>query len=136
MSTLTMDTVTSRSNLPRWVALLALALIALIWGGMYLRDNLPNGQSVMGHAMSGTGAAFLTPLAIVCAIGLWLRSAWGWWASLIAFGWTTISYLLTLMVVIASGDKAGLLTWSIGLLLVALVVAVLLPATRNACLKR
>ena len=47
MSTLTMDTGMSRSNLPRWVALLALALIALIWGGMYLRDNLPNGQSVM-----------------------------------------------------------------------------------------
>jgi len=136
MSTLTMDTDTSRSNLPRGVALLALAMIALIWGGMYLRDNLPNGQLVMGHAMSGTGAAFLTPIAIVCAIGLWLRTPWGWWASVIGFGWTTISYLLTLMVVIASGDRAGLLTWSIGFLLVALVVLVLLPATRNACMKR
>lgn len=131
----TADQPVPRSNLPRWSALLALLLLAVVWGGMYLRDTLPDGQVLMGHAMSGTGATFLTPIVLACAIGLWLRSRWGWWVSLIAFGWTTTSYLLTLMVVIASGDRTGILTWSIGVLLVTLVVLVLLPPTRDACLK-
>ncbi len=126
----------ARSSLPRWVALLALLLLAVIWGGMYLRDNLPDGQIMMGHAMSGTGAAFLTPLVLVCALGLWLRSRWGWWVSLIAFGWTTASYLLTLMVVVASGDRTGVLTWIIGALLIGVLVLLLLPSTRHACLTR
>jgi len=124
------------SNLPRWTALLALVLLAVVWGGMYLRDTLPDGQVLMGHGMSGTGASFITPLVLICALGLWLRSKWGWWVSLIGFGWVAISYMLTLMVVIASGDRTGILTWTIGALLLALVVVVLLPPTRDACLKR
>jgi len=102
---------------------------------MYLRDNLPSGQSVMGHAMSGTGAA---SHAARHRVRHWLVVAYrlGMVGQPDRLRLTTISYLLTLMVVIASGDRAGLLTWSIGLLLIALVVGVLLPATRNACLKR
>ncbi|MCC7547442.1 MAG: hypothetical protein IT532_06735 [Burkholderiales bacterium] len=125
-----------RSNLPRWAALLALVLLVVIWGGMLLRESLPNGQTLLGQAVGSTGAAFLTPLALICAVGLWLRTAWGWWVSVIVFAWQGVSYALFLMVVLASGDVTGILTWLTGAILVVLVVLLLLPPTRNACLQR
>ncbi len=126
----------ARSNLPRWAALLILVLVVVVWGGMLLRQSLPNGQTLLGQAMGSTGAAFLTPLALVAAVGLWLRTAWGWWASVIVFGWQGVSYALFLMVVVASGDVTGILTWLTGALLAGVLVLVLLPATRHACLRR
>jgi len=126
----------ARTNLPRWVALLILVLVVVVWGGMLLRQSLPNGQTLLGQAMGSTGAAFLTPLALAAAVGLWLRTAWGWWASVIVFGWQGVSYALFLMVVVASGDVTGVLTWLTGALLAGVLVLVLLPATRQACLRR
>lgn len=125
-----------RSTLPRWAALLALVLVVVVWGGMLLRESLPNGHTLLGQGIGSTGAAFITPLALVSAVGLWLRRAWGWWVSVIAVGWQGVSYVLFLMVVIASGDVTGILTWLTGLLLLILLVVLLLPATRRACLGR
>lgn len=137
MSASTLDAVSgTRSNLPRWAALLVLVLLVVVWGGMLLRQSLPNGQTLLGQAMGSTGAAFLTPLALAAAVGLWLRTAWGWWASVIVFGWQGVSYVLFLMVVVASGDVTGILTWLTGVLLAGVLVLVLLPATRHACLRR
>ncbi len=126
----------ARSSLPRWAALLVLVLLAAIWGGMLLRESLPSGHTRLGQAIGSTGAAFLTPLALVSAIGLWFRTAWGWWVSVIVFGWQGVSYVLFLMVVIASGDVTGPLTWLTGALLLGVLGVLLLPPTRNACLKR
>jgi hypothetical protein len=36
--------------------------------------------------------------------------------------------------VLASGDATGILTWLTGLLLLALLVLLLLPGTRRACI--
>lgn len=126
----------TRATLPRWAALLVLVLVMVVWGGMLLREALPNGRTLLGQGIGSTGAAFITPLALVSAVGLWLRSAWGWWVSVIAVGWQVVSYVLFLMVVIASGDVTGILTWLTGSLLLILLVVLLLPATRRACLGR
>ena len=120
----------------RIAALLALLLVVFVWGGILLRRSLPDGQILLGQGVDTTGATFITPIAIAAALGLWLRTAWGWWLSLIAVAWQLVSYALFLVIVLASGDRAGILTWGTGALLLALLVVILLPAVRNACLKR
>jgi len=120
--------------LPRFAALLALALVALVWGGIWLRNAAPAVAPLLGQAIAATGAMFITPIALAAAVGLWLRKSWGWWFSLIVAAYQTVSYLLFLMVVLASGDATGLLTWLTALLLVALLVVLLLPGTRRACI--
>lgn len=121
---------------PRIAALLVLALLAVLWGGIWLRQNLPNGQILFGQGVDTTGAMFITPVALAAALGLWLRTTWGWWLSLIAVSWEFIAYMLFLVVTLATGDRTGLLTWSTAVVLLGLLVTLLLPAVRNACLKR
>lgn len=121
---------------PRIAASLALLLLVVLWGGIWLRRNLPNGQILLGQGMDTTGALFLTPVAVLAALGLWFRTVWGWWLSLIAVGWQLVSYALFLVIVLASGDRTGILTWTTGLLLLVLLIVVLLPAVRDACLKQ
>lgn len=121
---------------PRIAALLVLVLLGVLWSGIWLRQNLPNGQILFGQGIDTTGAMFLTPVALAAAIGLWLRTTWGWWLSLIAVSWEFIAYMLFLVVTLATGDRTGLLTWSTAAVLLALLVTLLLPAVRNVCLHR
>ena len=126
--------VRGRSALPRIAAALAVAFVALAWGGIWLRGAEPSVGPWLGQGIGATGAMFITPIALAAAVGLWLRTTWGWWFSLIVAGYQAISYILFLIVVLASGDATGILTWLTGLLLVALLVVLLLPATRRACI--
>ncbi|HZR02253.1 MAG TPA: hypothetical protein VFA81_03660 [Burkholderiales bacterium] len=130
------QTAIHRSYLPRVAALLAVVLVVVLWGGILLRKSLPNGQVLLGQGVDTTGAAFITPIALAAALGLWFRTVWGWWLSLIAIGWQLTSYLLFLIIVLASGDRTGILTWLTGALLLGLLIVILLPGVRNACLKR
>jgi len=57
----------------------------------------------------------------------------GWWFSLIVTGYQTVSYALFLIVVLASGDATGALTWLTGMWLLAMLIVLLLPGTRRAC---
>ena len=66
-------------------------------------------------------------------MGLWLRKPWGWWFSLIVVGWQAVSYVLFLIVVLASGDATGPLTWATAFALLLVLIALLLPGTRRAC---
>jgi hypothetical protein len=75
----------------------------------------------------------LTPIALAVVVGLWLHAAWGWWFSLIVTGYQAVSYALFLIVVLASGDATGALTWLTGLWLLAMLIVLLLPGTRRAC---
>lgn len=121
---------------PRIAALLVLVLLAVLWGGLWLRQNTPNGQILFGQGVDTTGAMFITPVALAAALGLWLRTTWGWWLSLIAVSWEFIAYTLFLVVTLATEDRTGLLTWSTAAVLLVLLVTLLLPAVRNACLDR
>jgi hypothetical protein len=119
--------------LPRCAAALVLAFVLTVWAGVLVRENLPGAERILGQGIGSTGAVFITPLALVAAVGLWLRTGWGWWFSLIVGGYQATSYLLFLMVVIASGDRTGVLTWGSGSVLVAFLTVLLLPGTRVAC---
>jgi hypothetical protein len=121
---------------PRVAALLAVLLIVVLWTGIWLRRVMPDGQILLGQGVDITGAMFITPIAIAAALGLWFRTVWGWWLSLITVSWEAISYLLFLVIVLASGDRTGILTWTTGAVLLALLVVILLPAVRNNCLNR
>jgi benzodiazapine receptor len=121
------------AGLPRVAAALTLLFVALVWGGILLREALPSTGPLLGQGIGSTGAAFLTPIALVVAVGLWLRATWGWWFSLIVTGYQAVSYALFLIVVLASGDATGALTWLTGLWLLLIVIVLLLPGTRRAC---
>ena len=121
-------------SLPRVAALLVVAFVGVVWGGVLLKQRFPQIQNALGQGLGSTGLAFIAPVALVAAIGLWLRKPWGWWFSLIVASWQAVSYLLFLIVVLASGDETGPLTWATGLVLVAALVVILLPGTRRACL--
>jgi hypothetical protein len=122
--------------LPRWAAALALTFVLVVWGGVVLRENLASAERILGQGIGSTGAVFITPLALVAVAGLWLRTGWGWWFSLFIGGYQAMSYVLFLMVVIASGDRTGLLTWGSALVLAAFLAVLLLPGTRAACTAR
>lgn len=120
--------------LPRIAAVLLIGFVGVVWAGVLLKQRFPDMQSALGQGIGTTGATFIAPVALVAAVGLWLRQTWGWWFSLIVVGWQTVSYLLFLMVVAASGDVTGPLTWLTGGVLVAVLVLILLPGTRGPCL--
>lgn len=119
--------------LPRFAALLAVAIVALAWSGIWLRNAAPSAGSMLGPGIGTTGALFITPIALAAAVALWLRTSWGWWFGLIVAAYQAISYILFLVVVLASGDATGIATWVTGLLLLALLIVLLLPGTRRAC---
>jgi uncharacterized membrane protein (DUF2068 family) len=121
--------------LPRVAAVLVLAFVGVIWGGVALKQRFPDMQNALGQGIGTTGLTFIAPISLAVAIGLWLRKPWGWWFSLIVAGWQAVSYLLFLVVVLASGDVTGPLTWATALVLVVLLVVILLPGTRRACLQ-
>jgi hypothetical protein len=121
--------------LPRVAAVLVLAFVGVVWAGVFLKQRFPQIQNALGQGLGSTGLAFIAPVALGAAIGLWLRKPWGWWFSLIVAGWQAVSYLLFLIVVLASGDETGPLTWTTALVLVVLLVVILLPGTRRACLE-
>lgn len=122
-----------RGTLPRLAAALAIVFVLVVWSGVVLRDSTIVAERILGQGIGSTGALFVTPLALVAAVGLWLRTAWGWWFSLIVGGYQAMSYILFLMVVIASQDRTGWLTWVTALALLAFLAVLLLPATRAAC---
>ena len=121
------------AGLPRLAALLLLAFVGTVGAGVLLKQRFPDMQNALGQAIGVTGLTFIAPVALVAAVGLWLRQPWGWWFSLIVVGWQAVSYVLFLMVVIASGDATGPLTWITALVLLLALVAILLPGTRHAC---
>jgi hypothetical protein len=123
-------------GLPRLAAVLVLAFVATVWAGVWLKQRFPDMQNALGEAMGLTGLTFIAPVALVAAIGLWLRKPWGWWFSVIAVGWQAVSYALFLVVALASEAATGPLTWATALVLLAALVAILLPGTRRACLDR
>ena len=121
--------------MPRVAAALVIVFLSVIWTGILVRRDVPNVEALLGQGIGVTGAAFITPLALVAAAGLWLRKPWGWWFALIAIAYETMSYLLFLVIVLASEDLAGVLTWGTALSLIVLLVVVLLPATRRGCMR-
>jgi hypothetical protein len=122
--------------LPRIAAVLVLAFVAVVWGGVELKQRFPDMQNALGQGMGTTGLTFIAPVALAAAAGLWLRQPWGWWFSLVVVAWQAVSYLLFLVVVLASEDVTGPLTWATALVLVVTLVVILLPGTRRACLHR
>ena len=119
--------------MPRLAALLVVAFVGVIWAGILLKQRFPHLQNALGQGIGTTGLTFIAPIALVAAVGLWLRKLWGWWFSLIVVGWQAVSYVLFLIVVLASGDATGPLTWATALALLLVLMALLLPGTRRAC---
>ena len=105
--------------MPRLAALLVVAFVGVIWAGILLKQRFPHLQNALGQGIGTTGLTFIAPIALVAALGLWRRKPWGWWFSLI--------------VVLASGDATGPLTWATALALLLVLLAILLPGTRRAC---
>jgi lysylphosphatidylglycerol synthetase-like protein (DUF2156 family) len=85
---------------------------------------------------STTAGLVVSAVTLPVAAGLWLRSRWAWWAGLIAAIWQLLSYLLYIVVQTASGETVGAAGWVIAALLVAFLIVLLLPATRDTCLRR
>jgi ABC-type uncharacterized transport system permease subunit len=123
-----------RPSLPRLAALLVLAFVGIVGAGVLLKQRFPDLQNALGQGMGATGLTFVAPVALAAALGLWLRKPWGWWFSLIVVAWQALSYSLFLTVVLASGDATGPLTWATAVILVAMLVVILLPDTRRACI--
>jgi hypothetical protein len=122
-------------EMPRIAAVLLLAFVGVLWAGVLVKQRFPDLQNTLGQGIGITGVTFITPVALVAAVGLWLRQTWAWWFGLVVVGWQAVSYLLFLMVVVASGDITGPLTWLTGLWLLATLIAIVLPRTRRACLR-
>jgi hypothetical protein len=120
--------------LPRAAALIVLAMAAVLWADVLFPDRLAEIFGSTGY--SATAGLVISAVALPVVVGLWLRAGWAWWAGLIAGAWQLVSHLLQLIVMAVSGDKVGGAAWLIALLLAAFLVVLLLPATREACLRR
>ena len=124
----------ARIPFARVAAVLALVFVAVTWGSVMMPRLLPNAAISAGHSLGFTGALFITAFGLLIAIGLWLRSAWGWWVGLIAGGYQLLSFMLFLVVVLATNDPIELLTGVSMLVLLAFVVVLLLPPTMRSCM--
>ena len=123
-----------RSPLARVASVLALVFIASTWGSVLVPRFLPDTAAAAGHSLGFTGALFISAVGLAVAVGLWLRSAWGWWVGLIAGGYQLLSFALFATVVMATGDPIGPLTGLSMLALLAFMVVLLLPATMRSCM--
>ena len=119
----------------RIAAVLALAFVAVTWGSVMLPRLLPDAAAGTGHSMGFTGTLFITAIGLAVAVGLWVRSAWGWWVGLIAGAYQLLSFALFFVVVMATGDPIGLLTSLSMLVLLAFMVVLLLPPTMRSCMR-
>ena len=106
----------------------------MTWGSVVVPRLLPNDAVSVGRSLGFTGALFITAFGFVIAAGLWLRSAWGWWVGLIAGGYQFLSFMLFLVVVLATNDPIELLTGVSILVLLAFMVILLLPPTMRSCM--
>jgi hypothetical protein len=119
--------------LPRAAALIVLGMVAALWADVLFRDRLAEIIGSTGY--SATAGLVISAVALPVAVGLWLRAGWAWWAGLIAAAWQLVSHLLQLIVMTVSGDEVGGAAWLIAVLLAGFLVVLLLPATRNTCLR-
>jgi hypothetical protein len=119
--------------LPRAAALIVLGMVAALWADVLFRDRLAEIIGSTGY--SATAGLVISAVALPVAVGLWLRAGWAWWAGLIAVAWQLVSHLLQLIVMTVSGDEVGGAAWLIAVLLAGFLVVLLLPATRNTCLR-
>jgi hypothetical protein len=119
--------------LPRAAALIVLGMVAALWADVLFRDRLAEILGSTGY--SATAGLVISAVALPVAVGLWLRAGWAWWAGLIAAAWQLVSHLLQLIVMTVSGDEVGGAAWLIAVLLAGFLVVLLLPATRNTCLR-
>jgi len=124
----------ARIPFARVAAVLALVFVAVTWASVAAPRLLPNAAVSGGHSLGFTGALFITAFALVIATGLWLRSAWGWWVGLIAGGYQLLSFMLFLVVVLATDEPIELLTGVSMLVLLAFMVVLLLPPTMRSCM--
>ena len=124
----------ARIPFARVAAVLALVFVAVTWASVAAPRLLPNAAVSGGHSLGFTGALFITAFALVIATGLWLRSAWGWWVGLIAGGYQLLSFMLFLVVVLATNEPIELLTGVSMLVLLAFMVVLLLPPTMRSCM--
>lgn len=124
---------TAPSPLPRLAALVILLMAALLWMDVLFRERLIDLIGSSGY--STTAGVVIGAVALPVAVGLWLRAAWAWWAGLVAAVWQLLSLLLYVVVATASGAAVGAVGWLIALLLGAFLAVLLLPATRDACLR-
>ena len=109
-------------------------MVLVLWADILLRERLIGSIGTSGY--SATAGVVISAVALPIVIGLLLGAAWAWWAGLIAAAWQLISHLLYLIVTLASGETVGLPGWIIAALLGLFLVLLLLPATRDACIKR
>jgi uncharacterized membrane protein (DUF2068 family) len=123
-----------RTPLARVAAALSLAFIVVTWGSVLAPRLLPDAAVSAGHSLGFTGALFISAVGLAVAVGLWLRSAWGWWFGLIAGGYQLLSFALFATVVIATGDPIGPLTALSMVVLLAFMVVLLLPRTMRSCM--
>jgi hypothetical protein len=119
--------------LPRAAALIVLGMVAALWADVLFRDRLAEIIGSTGY--SATAGLVISAVALPVAVELWLRAGWAWWAGLIAAAWQLVSHLLQLIVMTVSGDEVGGAAWLIAVLLAGFLIVLLLPATRNTCLR-
>jgi hypothetical protein len=120
--------------LPRVAAVVVLAMALVLWVDVLFRARLVDtlGSSVY----STTAGLVISAVTLPVAAGLWLRLAWAWWVGLIAAAALLVSYLLQAIVVTVTGGTLGAADWLISMLLVVFLIVLLLPTTRNTCLRR
>jgi hypothetical protein len=106
----------------------------VLWVDVLFRARLVDtlGSSVY----STTAGLVISAVTLPVAAGLWLRLAWAWWVGLIAAAALLVSYLLQAIVVTVTGGTLGAADWLISMLLVVFLIVLLLPTTRNTCLRR
>jgi len=122
------------SLLPRAAALVLLVMAVVLWVDVLFRARLIDAIGSSGY--STTAGVVISAVTLPVAAGLWFRVGWAWWAGLIAAVWQLLSHLLYIVVTTTSGEAVGAVGWLIALLLAVFLIVLLLPATREACLRR
>jgi hypothetical protein len=122
---------TSARWLPRLAVLMVLLFVVATWLGVLLADV---GGGGAGSSIKAPFALLITGIALVLAVGLWLRRSWAYWAAIVAGSWQLLSHLLFIVVGLAAGRRLGLMDWVFALLLAVFMAVLLIPATRRGCM--